>query len=157
MAQPKRKRTSTHTHESDAEGDRDESFVAEEEEATEEAVLSAQGVPDGCPFMVDYRTAAKKSKSKAKSAKKQRTGPTTNNGPPPLQQLDQDPPEDTTVYTVKPKTKWDSLKKYRNFVGASTFCQYSFHVSGASCSEVVLWGDRDYVSALFEGLNDGVF
>ncbi|KAF8456276.1 hypothetical protein BGX38DRAFT_74893 [Terfezia claveryi] len=119
MPQPKRKRASTNTHESDAEGDRDGSFVAEEE-ATEGAVSSTQGVPDGCPFMVDYRT-AKKSKSKVKSAKKQRTGPTSNYGPPPLQHLDQEPPEDTTVYTVKPKTKWDSLKKYRNFVGASTF------------------------------------
>lgn len=135
MPQPKRKRTSTNTHESDAEGDRDGSFVAEEE-ATEEGVSSAQGVPDGCPFMVDYRTAKKQAKTKGKSAKKQRTGPTTNIGPPPAQQLDQDPPEDTTVYTVKPKTKWDSLKKYRNFVGASTFSVNSFHVSG---TEVVFW------------------
>ena len=117
MPQSKRKRTSTHTHESDAEGDRDGSFVTEE--AIEEAVSSAQGIPDGCPFMVDYRTAKKSSKSKPKSAKKQRTGPTMNNGPPPVQQLDQDTPEDTTVYTVKPKTKWDGLKKYRNFVGVS--------------------------------------
>jgi len=112
---------STNPHESDAEGDRDESFIAEDEVA-ERTVSSVQGVPDGCPYMVDYRSAAKKSaKSRAKSAKKQRTGPTTNNGPPPVQHLDQDPPEDTTVYTVKPKTRWDNLKKYRNFVGASTF------------------------------------
>jgi len=129
MPQAKRKRTSTHTHESDAEGDRDGSFVAEEE-VTEGGVSPAQGVPDGCPFMVDYRAAKKttaKGQTKGKSAKKQRTGPTTNNGPPPIQQLDQDPPEDTTVYTVKPKTKWDSLKKYRNFVGVFTFSyQYPF-------------------------------
>lgn len=127
MPQPKRKRTSANTHDSDGEGDRDGDFVAEEG-YTEGGVSAESGVPPAeCPFVVDYRQAAKKApKAKGNKAKKHKAGPTPHSGPPPTQTLDQEPPEDTTVYTVKPKAKWDSLKKYRNFVG-------KFHIAPSVC------------------------
>ncbi|KAF8469671.1 hypothetical protein BDZ91DRAFT_720681 [Kalaharituber pfeilii] len=116
MAGPKRKRAAaTHTGgDSDAEGDRDGEFVAEDW-YTEGGVSTEMTVtPAECPFTVEYRQAKKP--LKGKKAKRHKTGPTSNTGPPPAQQLDQEPPEDTTVFTVKPKKQWDSLKKYRNFV-----------------------------------------
>ena len=121
MAGPKRKRTSTVTHrsggESDAEGDRDAEFVAEEgyPEGKNGGETGTEGITQGeCPFTVEYRQSKK---PKGKKAKRHKTGMSTNTGPPPPQNLDQEPPEDTTVFTVKPKKRWDGLKKYRNFVG----------------------------------------
>lgn len=117
MAPPKRKRTSNaNAHDSDGEGDRDGDFVAEE--GYTEGVSGEASTPPQpeCPFTVVYRTAKKP--LKGKKAKRHKTGPTlSSTGPPPQQDLDQEPPEDTTVFIVKPKNKWDNLKKYRNFVG----------------------------------------
>lgn len=83
-----------------------------------------------CPFTVEYRSSPSRrnlpyisdSGVKVKRAKKASTpakpGPGGAPVLPPEQQLDQTPPEDQpTVYSVKPKGKWEALKKYRNFVG----------------------------------------
>lgn len=84
-----------------------------------------------CPFTVEYRTGTKKAGQSAAKAKKQKQAKqqakrqrgSSVAGPPPKQELDQTLPEDlgTTVFTIKPKAKWDSLKKYRNFVGRVFF------------------------------------
>lgn len=152
MPQPKRKRVSANTaDESDAEGDRDGDYVAEDSYIGDN-VTSEAGVPQAeCPFQVVYRQAKKPLKGvkglpkgmqkavqkavpkgvpKGKKAKMHPTEPTAHSGPPPAQQLDQELPEDTTVYTVKPKPDWDNLKKYRNFVGTfSVAISFSLKVS----------------------------
>ncbi|KAL7269341.1 hypothetical protein RUND412_008004 [Rhizina undulata] len=96
------------------ETDKDVSFEGEEEgyDQPAEEIVAPQA---DCPFSVEYRS-SRKSLQKGKKAKRHRTGDSEASGPPPKQELDQSPPEDSTVYTVKPKKLWDTLKKYRNFV-----------------------------------------
>lgn len=125
MAQGKRKRTSTAPDHGDEHAD-----GADHTEMDEAPVAPLSE----CPFIVEYRSAAKKaslSANKAKKAKqakqtaKRQKGPAGKvvTGPPPKQELDQTLPEDmnSTVFTIKPKAKWDALKKYRNFVGMCGF------------------------------------
>lgn len=135
MAQGKRKRTSTAPDHSNDEQHADGADHTEMDEAPV-APLSE------CPFTVEYRSAAKKASLTAKKAKnakqakmttgaKRQKGAATKavTGPPPKQELDQTLPEDmnSTVFTIKPKAKWDSLKKYRNFVGmCGSFVFFSF-------------------------------
>lgn len=117
-----------------------------------------------CPFTVEYRTGSKKAGQSAAKAKKlkqakqqqakRQKGNSVIVGPPPKQELDQTLPEDlnTTVFTIKPKAKWDSLKKYRNFVGRIFFPPYSsFLVRQILCSPagIVMEGR--------EGTSEGVF
>ena len=150
MPQQKRKRVSTNTvDESDAEGDRDGDYMAEDSFIGDN-ITSETGAPQAeCPFQVVYRQTKKPPKGvkglpkgmqkgiqkgmqkgmpkglpKGKKAKMHQIEPTTHSVPPPVQQLDQELPEDTTVYTVKPKPDWDNLKKYRNFVGTFSVAIY---------------------------------
>lgn len=122
MAQGKRKRT---TAAPDHSSDRDVAEGADHTEMDEAPVAPLSE----CPFTVEYRSASKKASLAANKAKKAKQAKQPQqvkrqklskvSGPPPKQVLDQTLPEDmnATVYTIKPKKVWDSLKKYRNFVG----------------------------------------
>lgn len=126
MPAAKRKRTSTATqadpvsdtepeqndHEEQSDGADNQ---PDETPFTEGGVTSDSALPAAeCPFTVIFRTSKK---PKGKKAKKHRASASSPAGPPPSQSLDQELPEDQTVFSVKPKKSWDSLKKYRNFVG----------------------------------------
>lgn len=75
-----------------------------------------------CPFKIEYKSPAIKKaivkKAKQAAAKRQKSTVTSREAPP-KQELDQTEPEDipTTVFTINPKKQWDTLKKYRHFVG----------------------------------------
>lgn len=117
MAPSKRKRSS-----SSAGGGRRTTFNTSENFVDTGAGEENAAPVSECPFSVEYKpNPSKKSlPNKGRKAKKYNKSGTPVQGTTPLrkQELDQKLPEDsTTVYLVKPKKVWDSLKKYRNFVG----------------------------------------
>jgi len=81
-----------------------------------------------CPYLVHFHRPARgtkkprRSKGGAVAAKK---AADNQSGPPPEQDLDKAPIEDNeSVYTITPRKKWSSLKKYRQFVGS--YCPLLF-------------------------------
>lgn len=114
--------------------ERDASYDVSESDIDSGEDCSSVVPPVECPFVVEYRSSAKRRRGSAISTKKTRRASTklpnaakkagdNTGGPPKQQDLDQTFFEDnSTVYYVTPAKQWDALKKYRHFVvGEETF------------------------------------
>jgi hypothetical protein len=76
-----------------------------------------------CPYLIHFHRPARGTKkpkrSKGGGAVATKKAADNQGGPPPKQDLDKAPIEDNeSVYTITPRKKWSSLKKYRQFVGS---------------------------------------
>jgi hypothetical protein len=113
--------------------ERDASYDVSESDIDSGEDCSSVVPPVECPFVVEYRSSAKRRRGSAISTKKTRRASTklpnaakkagdNTGGPPKQQDLDQTFFEDnSTVYYVTPAKQWDALKKYRHFVGMSPY------------------------------------